>query len=400
MGWKEVKVEEQRLKFINEYLEARISFTELCYAYAISRKTGYKWLDRFHEKGREGLSDRSRMPHTNPQEVSPDTVRKILEMKHRYKYFGPKKIHALLRHHEPNLRTPCINTIGNILNRHGLVIPRRYRQRLPATAPLAHCEQANHVWAYDFKGWFRTEDGQKCEPFTLSDQHTRYLLKCTSMKRKTAQDVWPIFASVFTEYGLPIRVRSDNGSPFATKGTGRLSSLSVRLIKAGVIPEWIAPGKPQENGRHERLHQTLQKETASPPAKTLSAQERVFGHFQNYYNNERPHEALGQQTPSSLYRPSDRIWDGRLRSPEYPASYEKRKVGESGHIGWRGKGLFLSETLKGEYIGIIEQSDGGVDIFYGPILLGHINLRSEFVKDKLIWSKQRARSPMGDQVFA
>lgn len=387
MGWNEVKVEEQRLNFINEYQEARISFADLCQIHGISRKTGYKWLARFYEKGKEGLRDLSRTPHTHAFEISREVIEKILEIKHKFPYLGPKKIHARLRQHEPNLQLPCINSIGNILDRHGLVIPRRYRRRVPATAPLAHCYEINHVWAYDFKGWFMTGDGKKCEPFTLTDGHTRYLLRCTSVKSKTTCDVWPIFESAFREYGLPFRVRSDNGPPFATTGAGRISSLSVLLIKAGVTPEWITPGKPQENGRHERMHLTLKNETASPPAESLNAQERLFRQFQHYYNNERPHEALNQQTPSSLYRASDRVWDGRLREPEYPDSYEKRKIGKSGLITWRGKELFLSETLYGEHAGIVEQPNGGFDVYYGPILLGHINLKNEFEKDKLIRRK-------------
>ena len=395
MGWKEVKVEEQKLDFINACLQEQASFTELCQKYEISRKTGYKWLKRFQENGKEGLNEHARTPLTNPHEVTDDIITKILEVKSQYRHFGPKKIHAVLGHREPLLRLPCINTIGNILSRHGLVIPRRFRRRVPATAPLGHCLEANNVWSYDFKGWFKTENGQKCEPFTLSDQHTRYLLRCSSLRSKTAKDVWSVFASTFMEYGLPNRVRSDNGSPFATNGAGRLSSLSVLLIKAGVIPEWISPGKPQENGRHERLHLTLQAETACPPAKTLNEQEKRFRQFQYYYNHERPHEALRQQTPSSMYTPSGRVWDGKLRSPEYSEPYETRKVGINGLITWKNREIFISETLYKECVGIIEQGDGDFNVYYGPIFLGQINLRKEFIKDKLIWPKVGRAIPHG-----
>jgi hypothetical protein len=181
---------------------------------------------------------------------------------------------------------------------------------------------------------------------------------------------------------LPLKVRSDNGPPFATPGAGRLSTLSIRLIKAGVIPEWITAGKPQENGRHERFHLTLKNETASPPAATLKRQEGVFRRFQEYYNNERPHEALGQKTPASLYKPSVRVWDGKLRAPEYQENQIVRKIMKCGCIGWHGKNIFISETLYGEYIGIVEQEDGYFQLSYGPIVLGWIDLNKKFIKER------------------
>jgi len=382
MSWKEVKVEEQRLDFIKEHIEAKLSFTELCESYDISRKTGYKWLERFLEKGEKGLKDLSKAPRSHPHELSKEMVQAILEIKETYSKWGAKKIHAKLQEAQLNGRTPSVNSVSNVLSRHNLVLPRRYRRRVPETAPLSHCTGANNVWAYDFKGWFLTGDGSKCEPLTITDCHTRYLLKCTSLRKKRAVDVWTVFESLFREYGLPLKVRSDNGPPFATAGAGRLSTLSIRLIKAGVIPEWIATGKPQENGRHERFHLTLKNETASPPAVTLKRQEGVFQKFQNYYNRERPHEALGQKTPASIYRPSERMWDGKLRSPEYSANQIVRKVMKCGCIGWHGKNLFISETLYGEYIGIVEEEDRSYQVSYGPILLGWIDLNNKFIKEK------------------
>lgn len=382
MSWKEVKVEEQRLNFIKEYIDAKLSFTKLCQNYNISRKTGYKWLERFMEQGEKGLKDLSRAPHSHPRELSKEVVDLIIEIKDRFSKWGAKKIHAKMQEIKPDLRLPSINGIGNVLSRFGLVVSRRYRRRVPETAPLSHCLDANNVWAYDFKGWFLTGDGSKCEPLTITDSHTRYLLKCTSLKSKTVVNVWSVFESAFHDYGLPLRVRSDNGPPFATCGAGRLSSLSVRLIKAGVIPEWITSGKPQENGRHERFHLTLKNETASPPAMTLKRQEGRFRRFQNYYNQERPHEALNQKTPASIYRPSERIWDGKLRSPEYTEDHIVRKVMKCGCIGWHGENLFISESLYGEYVGIMELEDGCFQVYYGPIELGWIDLRKKFTKER------------------
>lgn len=380
MVWKEVKVEEQKLNFINEYIEAKFTFTELCQAYEISRKTGYKWVDRFRLRGKEGLKDLSRAPHTHPHELSNEVVEAILDLKNTHNTWGAKKIHARIQKVRPNLQLPSINSVGNVLNRFGLVLPRKYRRRVPETAPLAHCVEANNVWAYDFKGWFLTGDGNKCEPLTITDGHTRYLLRCTSLKRKNTSNVWSVFDSAFREYGLPLRVRSDNGPPFATVGAGRLSPLAILFIKAGITPEWITPGKPQENGRHERFHLTLKNETASPPAMTLKKQEGLFQRFQDYYNHERPHEALSQETPASVYRPSERQWNGKLRSPEYPDSFDRRKVMKCGCIGWRGKSLFISETLYGEYVGLNEQDDGYFEVTYGPIFLGKIDLKNRFEK--------------------
>ena len=382
MGWKEVKVEEQRLNFIDEYIVDNLSFTALCEAYNISRKTGYKWLERFYENGKEGLQDLSRAPHSNARELAEDITNAILVIKKTYPHWGAKKIHVELQKYHAHLRLPSINSVGNVLERFGLVAARRYRRRVPDTAPLAHCVEANSVWSCDFKGWFLTGDGKKCEPLTMTDGHTRYLLRCVPMKRKGIESVWAVFDAAFREYGLPLRMRSDNGPPFAAPATGRLSSLSILLIKAGVVPEWISPGKPQENGRHERFHLTLKNETATPPAATLEAQARDFLKFQNYYNHKRPHEALGQQTPGSLYTPSERKWNGRLRSPEYPDSYMKRKVMKCGRIAWHGEDLFISESLYGEYVGLLEQANGQFEVHYGPILLGTINEKCQFEKFK------------------
>lgn len=378
MMWGWVSMEQQKLEFIEEILKRECTFGEICCKFGISRKTGYKWYNRFLVKGLEGLIEKSRAPHCHPNQIDPLAVETIISIKKQFPYWGPRKVHARLISHYPELDLPSKSSVDNILNKNNLVLQRINRRKVPSTAPLSHCSGINDIWCYDFKGWFYTGDGKKCEPLTMTDAHSRYLLKCISIKNKTTECVWNIFEEAFMEYGLPLKVRSDNGPPFASTGVGRLSRLSILLIKAGTTPEWITPGKPQENGRHERFHLTLKKETASPPAQTLTAQERLFKDFKDYYNNERPHEALGLHTPADIYRPSTRKWDGKLRSPEYPENYEKRKVMKCGSIGWLGKNYFISETLYGEYVGILAVGDGVYNIEYGSILLGTIDLRKGF----------------------
>ena len=231
---------------------------------------------------------------------------------------------------------------------------------------------------YDFKGWFNTGDGSKCEPLTITDGFSRYLLACEHMKRKREQDVWAVLESSFLEFGLPNKLRSDNGPSFASLAVGRLSGLAIKLIKIGVKPEWIEPGCPQQNGRHERFHLTLKMETAMPPAMTVSLQQEKFNQFKKYYNCKRPHEAIDQKTPISVYRSSQRVWDGKFRSPEYSDEYEVRKVVGNGRINWKGTDFFLSEMLAREYVGIKEIDVGLMGVYYGPILLGRIDLNKGF----------------------
>lgn len=380
MSWKEASVEEQRMKFITAVLHEESAFNEICMRFGISRKTGYKWYNRFLKKGEGGLKDLSSARHNQPEQTSEVIVNAILAIKKRFSYWGPRKIYSRLISHHPHIEAPSKSTIENILKKHDLTLNKITRRKVPGTAPLAHCSEVNAIWCYDFKGWFLTGNGDKCEPFTLTDAHSRYLLKCTHMKRKRTEDVWNVFNMAFHEYGLPLRVRSDNGPPFATFGAGRLSRLSMLLIKAGVTPEWITPGKPQENGRHERFHLTLKQETANPPANNLLTQERLFRDFQSYYNHERPHEALGQVPPATIYTTSYRKWDGVLRSPEYPEHYEKRKIMKCGCIAWLGGNYFISETLYGEYVGLWEVGNGYYNIYYGSIQLGQIDLRKGFKK--------------------
>lgn len=379
MAWGEIKVEVRRKEFIELYYCDVLTFADLCRKFEISRPSGYKWIHRHEEEGDDGLKDKSRARHSQDDSTSLSLVEQIISVRIKYPKWGPKKIYAYLMSQHADISWPSTTTIGNILNRNGLIVKRKYRRRVPPrTTPLAHCQQSNDVWCIDFKGYFLTGDGQKCDPCTITDAYSRYLIRCTKLDFNRTDNVWGLLDTSFREYGLPVYLRSDNGPPFASCAPGRLSRLSINLIKAGVIPEWIDPGKPEQNGRHERMHLTLKNETALPSAASLDLQQMRFQEFQHYYNFIRPHEALNQKTPAEIFIPPVRIWDGHLRAPIYDEQIQKRKIMKCGCIGWHGKNLFISEILYGEYVGIEEQEDGSFEVKYGPIMLGTIDQNNVF----------------------
>jgi transposase InsO family protein len=348
--------------------------TKLCRQFGISRKTGYKWCQRYLQHGEEGLKDLSKAPHNPNQYYTNIHIDKAIDIKLRHPTWGPKKILIKLQEKYPNEDWPCPTRLYEIFKDHHLVTSRRIRRRVPATAPLGDLAAHNDTWAVDLKGWFLTGDGRKCEPLTITDCFTRYLIRCTHLSKHTVDYVWPVFDEAFREYGLPKRMRSDNGPPFGSTGVGRLTALSVNLIKAGVIPEWIKPGHPEENGRHERFHLTLKQDVASPPKGTLALQIQAMKQFENVYNFERPHEALNMKTPSSLYQTSARTWDGILRSPEYDTREgEIRKVGQSGCIWLRQKEHYIGQTLTGEYVALKTNANDELELYYGPVYLGKLN---------------------------
>jgi len=380
MAWRVTKVDEQRKEFIEQINNSGRTITDLCNEYQISRKTAYKWIDRYQKMGEEGLKDRSRSPHLQARKTDDRLIQRILEVKNNYPSWGPKKILAILEANFSQDNWPSTTTIGNILERHGLVIPRKYRKRFPLKSdPLSHCHAANDIWSVDFKGWFLTKDGVKCDPLTVTDAHTRFILSCIKLECGKEPEVWKVLEEQFYKNGLPKHLRHDNGPPFATAGAGRLSKLSIKLIKAGIIPEWIEPGKPYQNGRHERMHKTLKAEGIFPLRLTLDEQQMKFREFIHYYNYERPHEALGQRPPGSIYVPSDRSWDGNLRSPEYDQSCLVKRVSERGQTSWKGRDIYIGKTLKGEHIGLKEGEQGEWEVYFGPVFLGIIDYENNFI---------------------
>ena len=275
MGWTETCAVDERMRFVIAAAEHEELFAGLCRRLSVSRRVGYKWLARYREASVEGLLDRSRAPLHHPHAIADDIAEHCLAVRRRHPSWGPLKVRAWLERWAPTTEWPAASTIGSLFDREGLTVKRKLRRRSPpSSAPFAHCDTANEVWCIDFKGWFLTGDGKRCEPLTVTDAYSRYLLRCQALARTGTDHVWPVLDAAFREFGLPHYMRSDNGSPFASRGAGGLSTLSVRLIKAGVVPERIAPGKPQQNGRHERMHLTLLQDAATPPARTLRQQLR------------------------------------------------------------------------------------------------------------------------------
>jgi putative transposase len=372
MGWRETCAVDERMRFVIAAEKREEPFAAICRRFGVSRKACYKWLARYQETGVEGLLDRSRAPLNRPRAIGEEMAERCVAARRAHPTWGPLKVRAFLERQERMADWPAASTIGLLFDREGLTVKRKLRRRgPPSSAPLTHCGAENDVWCIDFKGWFMTGDGARCEPLTLTDAHSRYLLRRQALARNDSEHVWPVLDAAFREFGLPRRLRSDNGPPFASTGVGGLSRLSVLVVKAGITPERIAPGKPQQNGRHERMHLTLLRDAATPPARTLREQLDRFRAFQRLYNEERPHQALCNATPAEYYRASARRWDGVLREPEYMVDQEVRRVRSNGEIKWRGKLVYINCALAGEPVGLVENATGWT-VSFGPLVLGSI----------------------------
>ncbi len=377
MPWIETCVMEERIKFVMDVLDGSYSMTELCSYYGISRKTGYKWVDRHDQGGIEALSNQSRAPHHHPHEMSDRVKDSILAIKKRFPKWGAAKIRVRLQRVYPRWKSyPAISTIGLFLQKQGLTSSVKRRHKATATeAPLTNGYNSNEVWCADFKGHFRTGDGTRCNPLTISDHSSRYLLCCRHLDRMSYDLVRLRFEHVFRAYGLPAVIRTDNGTPFASRGLGGLSQLSYWWIRLGIHPERIEPGHPEQNGRHERLHKTLKAHTASRPSATISQQQRRFNAFCAEYNDHRPHEALAMRTPSECYSRSPREIPSRLPQVIYADHMQRRRVYQHGDIMCFGQQLFVTESLRGEYVGVEQISEDMSRLWYCDYLLGQIDHR-------------------------
>ncbi len=381
MPWKETCAMNERQLFIQAWLEPGSNIASLCRCFAISRKTGYKWINRFKAEGYPGLQNRSRARLTQSHQTPTTVVEQILELKHRHPDWGPVTIGSVLYRQDPAATWPADSTIGAILKRHGLVKPRRKRHKVPPqTQPLAHANAPNEVWSSDFKGQFRLRNGHYCYPLTLTDNCSRFLIRCQGLYGTRLQPTQRIYESAFREYGLPKRIRTDNGYPFAMVTLGGLTPLSVWLIKLGILPERIDPGCPQQNGRHERMHRTLKAATASPPKGNLSAQQRAFNRFRQEYNEHRPHQSLGKGIcPNDRYQISPRPYPEKLPELQYPGQFASRKVKCGGYVKLNGHAFYLTRQLIGEYVGL---EPIGVDlwqVYFGRLKLGVIDERLKSV---------------------
>jgi transposase InsO family protein len=366
---------EERMKFIHEWQRGEEwSFAELCRRYGVSRNTGYKWKDRYETDGITGLADRTTAPHQHPNQVSQRVTDRLIEARQKHPRWGPKKLRVWLEQKSPKLPWPAASTMGEILKRAGLTAPRRKHPRVPAyPSALQSAEDSNQVWCADYKGYFVCGDGTRCDPLTLSDQFSRYLLRCQVVANLEQKYARALLEGAFREYGMPAAIRTDNGAPFASVALAGLSELAVWWIKLGIRPERIDAGKPQQNGRHERMHRSLKEGTAMPPAKNLRAQQKAFHAFQREYNQERPHQALEMKVPAAVYRPSPRPYPSRLSQPEYETGQLIRTVGSCGRIRWNGERIFITKALANEPIRLEPVEDQWWRLWFSFLPIGWLD---------------------------
>lgn len=386
----------ERVRFVGDVERAELTIGDLCERYGVSRKTGYKWLERFGREGPAGLIDRSRRPHESPNATDPQVAVALAELRRRHPTWGAGKLLKVLGKREPRWALPARSTGCELLKRAGLVRQRR-RSKKPGHPgpPLSVMDEPNAVWAADYKGHFKTRDGLYCYPLTVTDGYSRYLLGCQALRSTRLELAKPVFVRLFREYGLPRIIRTDNGAPFATTALARLSVLSVWWIRLGIEPELIEPASPAQNGRHERMHKTLKAEATRPPSTNLRAQQFRFNRFREEYNQERPHEALGQETPASVYEPSRRQFPRKLPELEYPGHYERRYVSENGGIRWKCAWVNVTTTLAHEWVGLEEVGDGLWDVYFSRLRLGRLDERRMQIEDPYgRWSRWEALSPM------
>jgi putative transposase len=367
----------ERAHLLALYEEGLYTMTELCERFSVSRKTAYKWLRRYRTAGVHALVDRSRASHHSPQRTAPAIAAALVHARQQHPHWGPKKLVAYLQARQPEVAWPAASTAGDLLKRAGLVPDTRRRRKAthPGSPPVT-ATTANQVWCADFKGEFRTGDGVWCYPLTVSDAHTRYLLACHALTSTEHAGAKGVFTSLFAAYGLPEAVRTDNGTPFASRALGGLSRLNAWWIKLGIQHQRITPGHPEQNGRHERMHRTLKAETTRPPASDLSQQQERFAAFQECFNQERPHEALGQRPPGTLYTRSVRVLPEQLPAPEYPGHFLVRHADANGCIKFRNRVLFVTTVLTDENLGLEEVEDGIWSVYFYDVLLGRFTERT------------------------
>jgi transposase InsO family protein len=370
-----------KIQLINDWNNGYSSKTDLSQKYGVSRPTVYKWLERYKRSGIEGLLEQNRAPKNCPNRTPQEILDLLVQEKLNNRKRGPRKVRAQLMRKHPELELPAVSTIGYWLKKEGLVERRKRRSRVPPySQPFAECNAPNDVWSVDYKGQFHMGNGYVCYPLTISDNSSRFLLRCQALEGPRYVPTRRCIESAFREYGLPMAIRCDNGTPFAGRCIGGLSRLSIWWIQLGIIPERIEKGCPQENGRHERMHRTLKYEALDPIAKDLKEQQKSFDIFRYDYNNCRPHESLDDKMPSDCYKKSYRPFIERPHPPEYGNEYLVRKVHHSGEIKLRGRVFYLTELLTGHYVGLKEIDDGLWQLQFSFYVLGSIDLR----KNKII----------------
>lgn len=380
MSWAERTKMDGRLQFILEHLTGDWPLSALCERHGISRPTGYKWIKRYHEEGPAGLNDRSSAPHVHGRRTADAVAEVLCALKRRHPSWGPRKLVAWLGDHHGETIWPAASTAGEVLKRAGLVEPRkRKRHAPPRLGDLTEPLYPNHVWAADHKGWIPTPYGARLEPLTVTDGFCRYLIVLSATGSTTGAEARPLFMRAFAEYGLPEVIRTDNGSPFASTSVTGLTRLSAEWIRLGIHHERTDPGSPQQNGRHERFHLTLNEAMKAPEA-SKEAQQQRFDSFRHCYNHERPHEALRQKPPASLYTPSPRPLPRRVPEPVYPAEAAVRKVRSNGVIKWKGELIYIADILIGDAVAVSETEQGEWMVLFYDRPIGVIDPRTNTLK--------------------
>jgi putative transposase len=382
MPWSHTSPLDQKMQCIADYLRQTLSIIELCERYGVSRKTGYKWIERDRKHGPLGLEERSRTPHSSPHQTPSHVVDAFIELRRHHPAWGAKKRLSMLQTHHPSWPLPARSTVCDIFSRHGLVPKTRHRRHIGHPGqPTSQILAPNAVWSADFKGHFNAGDGLYCDPLTVADGYSRFLLGCQALSSTRVQEATPVFTRLFKEFGLPLCIRTDNGVPFATTTLARLSQLSAWWVRLGILPECIEPGKPQQNGRHERRHRTRNAETTRPPAATQRAPQRQFDRFCQAFNVARPHEALDMQSPASRDEVSPREMPTILEPLAYPDRVEVRSVSANGGIRWHHHWVNGSPTCVGEYVGLEDIDDGVWNVSFGPLTLGRLLERHLRIED-------------------
>jgi transposase InsO family protein len=373
MTWKRISAMVRRLQFVKLALKAQQSMSQLCRLFGFSRKSGYKWKARFLAQGVSGLRDRSHRPHQPGRQTSSQWLTRIRRLRRRHRSWGSKKLAACLRRDYPEPKAPAARTIGKWLQRMKLsprVRPRARQGPPMKRRPLTIARRSNQVWTVDFKGWFRTQDGQRVEPLTVRDLFSRYVLSIRLLRDQNWKPVQRIFRSLFGRYGYPTIIRVDNGGPFGSTGAAGLSRLSAWWTALGIHVEFITPGHPEQNGAHEQMHRVFKAETTRGPSRHLRAQQRRTDRWIRTYNQIRPHEALRQRTPAEIYRRQrGQPLCARLSYPVYWAS---RRVRSNGQIKWQGRKRFVGEAFVGYPVGLKSLSGGKCAVFFGAILIGEL----------------------------
>ena len=374
MPWNTVTPMEERLRFVSLAATGRLSVTELCADFHVSRKTGYKWLCRYQAEGVRGLRCRSRRPRSCAHHTAEEVERLILRERRHYPTWGPKKLRELLRRVHRIKTPPARSTIAGVLRRHGLSQRRRRAPGLyrPAPSALTKPTHPNHVWTVDFKGWFLTADGVRCDPLTVCDRYSHYVIGCQARPNQQFKGTLWVFKSLMRHHGRPQIIRVDNGTPFASIGLGRLSQLSVWWIEQGIAVEFTRPAHPQDNGSHERMHKDLKAECTQPPSANLRAQQRRFQRWQYTYNHERPHEALQMLKPAQIYRRSQRRLYENDKPLRYPSTYLARRLSVTGHLWYRGHNYHVGEAFAGCRVGLLVNACGVTELHFANVHLGNL----------------------------